>query len=594
MFNIRKRECEMKKLLKNAAALMIGASVMFTAVGCTGENNEDVNAVSGNGSIAQTEESSWAESSRAQDSSKSTDKTGSSSEESLSTSEVSEVSDVNVEEVSERYTERDVSGEYDESSVAKITMSGSSAEVSGAEAGAMSITNGVITISSEGTYIFSGDFKGQIIVEADDAEKVQLVLDGVNIYTEDSASIWVKSADKVFITLANGSVNTIETGDSFTLNADEEPDGAIFSKDDLVINGSGSLSVTTGYADGIVSKDDLKICGGNITVTSADDAVRGKDSVRIYDGTLTLKAEAGHGIKATNEEDEGAGYIVIDGGNIVIESTQDGLHAVGDVIVNNGTVKISSGDDGIHAGVSLTVNGGNINIKESYEGLEGYNIIINGGNITVNSSDDGVNAAGGSDTASGYTQDMFRMSSSSGGTLTVNGGVMTIVANGDGLDSNGSIYVNGGEIYVNGPWSGGNGSIDVGDFGCEAVITRGTVVTAGTSDMAVNFGNSSTQVSMLVGLNGNYSAGTEIALKDASGNTVIAYTPSVTFSCVLFSSEDIVMGETYTVYVDGSAYAEIEATSTSVSYGVMSMGGMMGPQGQGGGNGFGGMQGGRR
>ena len=215
-------------------------------------------------------------------------------------------------ELSEYYTDRDVNGTYDESEATVITLSGSSASASGTNASAVSASNGVVTITEKGTYILTGSLDGQVIVSADDAAKVQLVLQNATISCEDSAAIWIQSADKVFLTLADGTTNTVKTGDSFDLaNGEDEPDAGVFSKEDLTINGSGTLIVDTGYQDGVVSKDDLKICGGTIVITAEDDGIRGKDSVRILDGDITITTNSGNGIKATNEEESDRGYIRI-------------------------------------------------------------------------------------------------------------------------------------------------------------------------------------------------------------------------------------------------------------------------------------------
>ena len=131
---------------------------------------------------------------------------------------------------------------------------------------------------------------------------------------------------------------------------------------------------------------------------------------------------------------------------------------------------------------------------------------------------------------------------------------------------------------MNGPWTGGNGSLDIGDWGCEAVISGGTIVTAGTSDMAVNFGSSSTQPSLLVGLGSTYSAGSTVELKDASGTVLLSYSPTVSFSCCVLSCEAMQVGETYTVYVNGSAVTTVTMTSTFVSSGVSGFGGGFGGQ----------------
>ena len=487
-------------------------------------------------------------------------------------------------DTAEYYSDWDISGTYDQAEATVITLSGSSATVSGGNSSAVNVADQTVTISAGGVYVLSGDYTGQIIVEAEDTAKVQLVLNGVKLENQTSACIFVKTADKVFLTLADNSVNTVTTGDAFVLaDGEDEPDAAIFSKEDLTINGTGTLQVSTGYQDGIVSKDDLKICGGTIVVEAEDDGIRGRDSVRILYGNITISTASGHGLKSNNDEETDRGYIRVDGGSITINSGKDGINAVNDIQINAGTLQIDCADDGIHSDMGLMINGGTVQINSSYEGIEGETITINDGQISLVSSDDGAN-----------TGSYFQM----------NGGSLTLVSNGDGLDSNGSLFINGGEVYVNGPVSGGNGSIDIGDWAGTAVISGGTIITAGSSDMAVGFGSASTQASLMVYLNSNYQAGEEIALKDSQGNTVLSYKPQGSYSCVIFSSPAMKTGETYTVEAGGQTITSVTLNSTATAidsngnevsgfgmggFGGMGQGGMGqgGPGGQGGQGGMG-------
>lgn len=200
-----------------------------------------------------------------------------------------------------KYTSRDLAGTWEEENATKVKLSDDS-----------------YTIKEAGVYVFSGTLKdGQIIVDAGDTDKVQIVLNGVDIKCADGPAILVINADKTFITLAEGSENTVADGKTYT-SAEDQPWGAIFSKDNLTINGSGKLVVKGNYRHGIVSKDDLKVTGGEIEVTAVKDGLRGKDSVRIYDGKITISAQ-GNGIKSNNEKEENKGFISIDGGEIDIK-----------------------------------------------------------------------------------------------------------------------------------------------------------------------------------------------------------------------------------------------------------------------------------
>ncbi len=263
------------------------------------------------------------------------------------------------------------------------------------------------TATDAGTYILTGSTDSGVVVKSDG--NVRLILNGVTISNKNGVAIYVENVNNVVLNLADGSTNTVSDAST---RADAALDGAIFSHDDLVISGGGSLTVNSNYADGIVSKDDLKILGGNITVNSADDGIRGKDSVYISGGKITIKAAA-DGIKATEDTDASKGYTYISGGEITI----------------------NAGDDGIKAVSSLIIDGGTINIENSVEGLEGTNITINGGKINIYASDDGVNAS-----SDGVGGEVY---------LKITGGELTVkVGSGDtdGIDINGNISISGGTV----------------------------------------------------------------------------------------------------------------------------------------------------
>ncbi|MBQ8511332.1 MAG: carbohydrate-binding domain-containing protein [Clostridia bacterium] len=248
-----------------------------------------------------------------------------------------------------------------------ITLSGTTASCASDD---VTIEDGRITVTGEGSYRFSGDYTGQIVVQAGADDNVQLILDGVNI-TGDMAPIYIANCKNASITLASGTVNSVTDSADYTFaEGEDEPDAAIFSDCDLTINGDGTLNVTGNYACGIRTKDDLRIVSGNLNVNSVGDAVKGRDSVQIAGGNFVITSDA-DGLKSNNDEDSERGYIVIDGGSFVI----------------------SAGDDGVHAESWLVVNGGNLTVTESYEGLEAMKVELNGGNIDVTAADDALNAA---------------------------------------------------------------------------------------------------------------------------------------------------------------------------------------------------------
>ena len=467
--------------------------------------------------------------------------------EETTTEETTETTETTAAE--DMFTERDLAGTYDEAEAKNITLADGNPST---DASGVTISGDTITITEDGVYVLSGTLTdGQIQVEADDSAKVQLVLKGVSITNDSSAAIYVKSADKVFITLAEGSENTLAVTGDYVQTDDNSVDAAIFSKDDLTINGSGELTVKAAYGHGVVSKDDLKITGGNITVEAAKKALSGNDSVRIADGDIKLIS--GTDSIHAEDSDKDIGLVYISGGNIEIES----------------------GDDGIHAHKDLIIDGGTINIKKSVEGLEGNTVTINDGTVDVTSSDDGINAAG--DSTSVNKNDMMATDDSC--VITINGGYVHVDAEGDGIDSNGGIEINGGETYVEGPTNSGNGSIDIGGSG-QAVINGGYFIATGSSGMAVNFSSESKQCAIMV--NVNQTTGTA-ELKDSEGNVLISSDTKKQYSNVLVSTPEIKDGETYVISAGGN---EQSVTMNGTIYGEAGrMQGSPGNFGQGGGPG---------
>ena len=530
------------------------------------------------------------------------------------------------------FSDRDLSGDYSECT--DITLSDSTASCSDSSG---TVADGTVTITKAGTYKLSGTFTGQIIVNAGDSDKVQLVLDNASITKEGSAALYIINADKVFITTVKGTENTLSSTGEFTSGSDETNiDGAIFSKSDITFNGSGTLNVKCESKHGIVTKDDLKITGGTYNITSASQGLSGKDSVRIAggnitvtsgtdgihsentdntekgyvyisggtlnitsgkdcidasgtvdikDGTFTFKAGGGSSEKTTGDGTESYkgikadGVLTISGGTFDIDTLDDAIHSNSDVTVSGGTLDISTGDDGIHSDNNTVVSGGEINIAKCYEGLEGQTVTVSGGKVTLTASDDGINAAGGDNQGVGGCFGPDSFSADSDAKITITGGEIHVNASGDGLDSNGDIEISGGTVYVYGPTSNGNGSLD---YENNAVITGGTVIMAGSSGMAMNFGSESTQGSILAST-GNASAGTAVKLTDSSGNVIAEFTPTVSFRTVVISTPDITSDRTYTLTVGDSTQ---EITMSGYIYGS-GMGGGFGGGGMGRGGGAG-------
>lgn len=234
---------------------------------------------------------------------------------------------------------------YDETEAVKIALSGESAEIEGSGA---ACENGVLSITDGGTYILSGDLSGEIYVKAKDSE-VKLVLNGVSVTNSDYAALMIDKASKVTLTLEDGTENSFADGAEYTLTySNDNTDGCIFSRADLTINGSGSLSVTGSYKHGIVSKDNIVIAGGNITVNAASGGIYGKDSVKISSGTIDVTAGS-NGIRATNDEDAEKGFVSVTGGDITVNAAGDALEAETVMQIEDGTLTLTSGGGAANA-----------------------------------------------------------------------------------------------------------------------------------------------------------------------------------------------------------------------------------------------------
>ena len=370
---------------QKVVSLFLVSSLAFGGCGTAVTSSSSVNAES-----ARTESTGETSADNADTTSESTD-----SENAMeSASDINFDLELTESTIDTEFTDREKSGSYKASEAVKITLNKTTATVSGSGVKADGST---ITITEEGVYIVSGTLEdGQIIVDASDSDKVQIVLDGVHINCKTNAAIYVREADKVFITLAENSSNTLGGGNEYTQIDDNTVDGVIFSKSNLVCNGTGSLTIEADYKHGIVSKDDLVITGGTYKIAAADNGITAKDQIKILNGSFDIDA-ANSAVKAKNTDDAELGNIYIAGGIFTIEAEQDGFHATGSIVVDDGTITVNSGDDGFNAELDTVIHGGTILVEKSNEGLEGKRVVVNGGDITVNASDDGANAAGSGD-----------------------------------------------------------------------------------------------------------------------------------------------------------------------------------------------------
>lgn len=495
---------------------------------------------------------------------------------------------------------------WDESDAIDILLSGDIAE---GDSDSIIVAGSTITVTAGGTYRLAGPLTdGFVIVDTQDDQPVTLVLDGVDITNTTGPAIAVLNAEEATVVLAAGTENSLTDGSTYSAaNQEANLNAALFSKEDILIGGEGSLVVEGNFNDGIASTDGLVIDSGTITVDAVDDGIRGKDYLMVEGGTLTVTA-GGDGLKSDNEEDtdrglvaildgtftvsaagdaiaaqttlsisggsfdltttgggditsakglKGNGSVVVDGGTFTVTAVDDAVHSNGSIVIDGGDFQLATGDDGIHADETLTINAGTILISQAYEGLESKVITINGGDIELHTSDDGINASDGSGQAGGFAPgDRGGRPGGGGGEAAntelwvyINGGTLLVYADGDALDSNGYFTMTGGTVLAHGPTANNNGALDVnGSF----EISGGFLVAAGSAGMAETPDTSSPQAFLSVRFTNTQAAGTVIQVRDSDGNVLLTFEPSKQYQSVVFSSPDLVSGESYDIYTGGS------------------------------------------
>jgi hypothetical protein len=411
---------------KPIACLLLLATLLFSLTACAGDVAESIGVVSA--SQAATE----------------------SGEESSTAVSAQQDSETTSSAVTVEYDDDDLDASVDSSDMSYIKLEGDSITFEGRGA---TVSGSIVTITSAGTYGVSGTLNdGQIIVETVDGETVVLVLSGVDIACSTSAPIFVSNAEKTVITLADGTDNYVTDGASYVFEgAEDEPNAAVFSKDDLTINGNGSLTVNANYNNGIASKDDLKITGGTITVNAVNDGIKGRDSIAVRDGTITVNA-GGDGLQSNNDEDVEKGYILIEGGTLNITAEKDGIQAETRLMVSGGSITISSGGGSINGGSSGAewgARGGGFDPRQdnatqdnpddtttgdSAKGLKaGVDVTILDGTINIDSADDSIH---------------------SNDSLTINGGDFVLASGDDGLHADSTLEINGGDLNITKSYEG--------------------------------------------------------------------------------------------------------------------------------------------
>lgn len=407
------------------------------------------------------------------------------------------------------------------------------------------------------------------------------------------------------VTVSGGTVTVTSGKDGITSDEMENEEKGFVTIED------GEIIITSA-GDGVSAETTLTVTGGVISIISGGGSANAQQKTDNMRDWWDFDNSASDDNSASCKGLKAGKAMMISGGSITIDAQDDALHTDGDMTISGGECILSTGDDGAHAELSLTVLDGKITVLTSYEGLEANQITLAGGELDITASDDGINANGGSDGFSGGFGGGFGgrrsdMNSQSGDmtppdnsnmqtppdgnapsgnpptmpgqdaadstttddttdkqpVLLITGGKITVNADGDGLDSNGDLRVEGGDITINGPSNGGNGALDIGtENGGAGVIAGGTLIALGTSSMTENFGSTSTQCAFLVTMN-SFGAGETITITDSQGNVLYTGVTVKSANSVVFSSPDLVVGETYTVTI-GSTSATVTQSSTVV------------------------------
>jgi hypothetical protein len=498
---------------------------------------------------------------------------------------------------------------WDTSTVVQVTLSSTSITVDPAVA---TINGSKLTITEAGTYNITGSLTdGQIIVNSQQESSVRLILNGVNINCSNNAPLFIKDSKKTIINLASGTSNYLTDGATYSTT--DEPKAALFSNSDLTIFGSGSLTVTGKYKDGISTDDGLLIKSGTISVTSADDGIRGKDCVIIKSGRITVVSK-GDGIKSSNTEDPLLGFISIDSALVNITATtgdginaktnltiadgsftitcgggagaiatgnpgpggnsatgytgtisEKGMKATNNIVITKGTFIINSADDAIHSKAgSATINGGTFTLSTEDDGIHAPSAItINGGNINITKCYEGIESSlitvNSGDITIASVDDAINATMGSateandGSWFYFNAGNLTVSASsGDGIDSNGSVAIKSGTVIVQGPPSQPEVGFDInGSFN----VSGGLVIGSGpnSGNMIEGISTTSAQYGVKITISSTLSASTLFHIQDASGNELVTFRPVRSCYYIVFSSPMIVNGSQYSIYTGGTS-----------------------------------------
>lgn len=437
------------------------------------------------------------------------------------TSQSSSTAATSTIDVSSQFSDRDLDGTYDESSAIKVQLNGSSASC---DSDAVTISGSQIIVKEEGVYLFSGSLTdGQIVVSACDTDKVQIVLNGAEITSSTSAPIYVLEADKVFITLAANTENTLTNGGEYVAIDENNIDGVIFSKADLTLNGTGTLTINAPVGHGVVSKDDLVITRGTYIITAESQGLSGKDCIAIADGSFTI-VSGKDGIHAENEDDTTLGSLYIAGGSFDIDAQGDAVSASGTLQIDGGSFDLFTGEGSASVtmtsstfgpgqrGSSATQTDSSTASEDttSQKGIKGEGTFtINGGVFTIDTVDDCFHAGGELYIASGefnlssgddaiHSDDAVTIEDGTfsipycyegieGLSLTINGGSFDIVSHDDGLNGAGGADGSGFGRGQQDQFSSGSSSFILINDGTFTIVSQGDCIDS-NGDLTINGG----------------------------------------------------------------------------------------------------------
>lgn len=514
------------------------------------------------------------------------------------------------------YDDHDYFTDWSKQNPTMVKLNGKNAAITGS---GVAVKDGTVTITAAGTYVLSGKLEdGQILVDVKDKGIVRLVLNGVEIHKSNNAPIYIQESGKTIISLQEGTENLLADGknDANSDSSSDKPNAAIFSEDDLSINGNGKLVVHGNYNNGITSKDDLKITGGTMEIHATDDGLIGRDLVAVQGGNITIEA-GGDGIRATNDTDDSKGFIGIEKGSFNIKAGSDGIQAATSVVIDGGTYTMVSGGGSknrlgprgdqsspsvaeaeeteaqsakaVKAGAHIVVNKGTFHIDSADDAIHSNDsVTIAGGDLSIASGDDGIHAASSIKTTGGTINISKSYEGIESKVVTISDGNIHVVASDDGINiaggndgsgmdmhgvSEGSeLHINGGYVYVDASGDGldSNGSIYMKegtvivngptennnaplDYNGSFEMSGGSLIAAGSSGMAQAVSEQSAQNAVLMTYSQTQAADTLVHLEDGKGNTVATFAPNKDYQSIMISSPKLSKDATYTLYTGGTS-----------------------------------------